>query len=400
MSQQHVGVGQRVAEMRRLAGWSQPRLAAEANVSTSLVRAVEQGRAPASAAFISACAKALRMSAAELMGQPYPRTTNEEREVSAGIAIIRSEVAAYDLQPAGIQPRPLAAITDDVELIRKFRRSANFHKLSAELPSLLTETRAAMYLSSGHQREQACVLLCELYSSARSLAHKLGYTDLATMAVERLWWAAHMSGDKVWMAAAQFHRASVLTSAGDWNSALTYLDDCRADMESRVGSGDPADLIGWGSLHLQSGLAAARAGDRDTADAHLAEAKAAADRIGNPDFHDPVLSFGTANVGIWSVSLAVEMMDGTEAVKRADGLVIPASTPKSRVGHMYIDLARGFLLHGDRARTMGALQTAKKVAPTQTRYHPQVHETVRVLARAEARSTETLRGFAAWCGIA
>ncbi len=340
------------------------------------------------------------MSAAELMGQPYPRTTNEEREVSAGIAIIRSEVAAYDLKPSGVTPRPLAAIAEDVERIRKFRRSANFHKLSAELPSLLTETRAAVHQSTGRQREQACVLLCELYSSARSLAHKLGYTDLATMAVERLGWAAQISGDTVWMAAAQFHRASVLTSAGDWNSALTYLDDCRADMESRVGSGDPADLIGWGGLHLQSGLAAARAGDRDTADAHLAEAKEAADRIGNPEFHDPVLTFGAANVGIWSVGLAVEMMDGTEAVKRADGLLLPASTPKSRVGHMYIDLARGFLLHGDRTRTMAALQKAKKVAPTQTRYHPQVHETVRVLAREEARSTESVRGFAAWCGIA
>jgi hypothetical protein len=35
----------------------------------------------------------------------------------------------------------------------------------------------------------------------------------------------------------------------------------------------------------------------------------------------------------------------------------------------------------------------------QTRYHPMVHETIRVLAREQTRTTDTIRGFAAWCGI-
>jgi hypothetical protein len=28
-----------------------------------------------------------------------------------------------------------------------------------------------------------------------------------------------------------------------------------------------------------------------------------------------------------------------------------------------------------------------------------VHETIRVLAREQTRTTDTIRGFAAWCGI-
>ena len=44
--QKNDGVGARVAEERKLAGWTQARLASEANVSTSLVKAVEQGRDP------------------------------------------------------------------------------------------------------------------------------------------------------------------------------------------------------------------------------------------------------------------------------------------------------------------------------------------------------------------
>ncbi|MEU5760417.1 hypothetical protein [Nocardia sp. NPDC047648] len=46
------------------------------------------------------------------------------------------------------------------------------------------------------------------------------------------------------------------------------------------------------------------------------------------------------------------------------------------------------------------LLTAKAIAPAQTRWNPMVHETVRALARAEARSVDTVHGFAVWCGIA
>ncbi|WP_157101538.1 hypothetical protein [Nocardia shimofusensis] len=92
-------------------------------------------------------------------------------------------------------------------------------------------------------------------------------------------------------------------------------------------------------------------------------------------------------------------MDGARAVERAKGLHLPESTPRERLGHHYIDLARGFQLIGDKEGAFSALQVAKRIAPTQTRYHPMVHETVRAMARQEARATDTLRGFAAWCGI-
>lgn len=397
MTQTQTGVGERVKERRKLTGMTQAQLATAASVSLGLVRAVEQGRAPASPSFVAAVASALRISVPELLGQPYLQQDHaDDAVVSAGIAIIRSELAAYDLPPAGIQARPLAEVAADVDQMRTYRRAANLYKISGDLPSLMTEVRALVHASTGAEREQAFRLLCELYSSARSIAHKLGYVDLATIAVERMAWAAAQSGSRLWQACAQFFRASILTGAGDWKTASTYMEQCRQDLEHALD--DEASRIAWGGLHLQSGLAAARAGDRATADAHLAEARSIASRM-PVDFADPVLSFGPANVRIWGVALAVEMLDGTEAVARAEGLVLPPSVPRSRAGHYWIDLSRGYLLHGDKARTLEALQMAKKTTPAQTRYHPMVHETVRVLARQEARSTETVRGFAAWCGI-
>ncbi|WP_405135216.1 helix-turn-helix domain-containing protein [Nocardia sp. NBC_01388] len=397
MIDESTGVGERVAQARKLKGWTQARLSMETALSTSLISAVEQGRRAATPAYISACAKALRTSTAELLGQPFPPTTAEDRELHGAIALLRNELAAYDLADDDIEVRPLARLSKDVVQARQYRRDAAAPKLADILPPLVTEARALVHRSAGYDRDQAFVLLAELYYNVRSLAHKMGYIDLAASSVDRMTWAANESGDPLWIAASQFHRATLLTNGGDWKTALTYLELCRAHLEPVLGAGDERDLIAWGGLHLQSALAAARAGSRDRADSHLAEAVDTANRIGHD--RDEVLVFGPTNTSIWSVSLAVEMMDGGEALKRADGMFIPAGTPRSRSGHHYIDLARAYLLHGDRTLVLDALQTAKATAPSLTRFHPMVHETIRVLAREDSRRNDTVRGFAAWCGI-
>ncbi|WP_158453125.1 helix-turn-helix domain-containing protein [Nocardia otitidiscaviarum] len=390
-------MGERIAQARKLRGWSQSRLASETDLSLSLIRKVEQGKRGATSAVVATCAKALRMSATDLLGQPHSPKSSADRELHAAIAIIRNELAAYDIEDPAIEIRPLPALVDGVREVQRFRRAAAAPKLSTALLPLLPEVRAAVHRTDGEERDHRLNLLCELYYGAHSLAHKLGYTDLATIAIERMSWAAKESGDPLWTATSQFHRAALMTAGGDWNAALAFLERCRSSIEPRLGEGATHDLVAWGGLHLQSGLAAARSGKRDTADSHLAEARATALRIGTDS--DPILSFGPTNVGIWNIALAVEMMDGTEALNRARGFVMPPSTPRERSGHYYIDLGRAWLLHGQRGKAFDALLTARKIAPSQTRHHPMVHETLLVLAREDARSTETLRGFAAWCGI-
>ncbi|MGW6725615.1 hypothetical protein ACWF9G_06895 [Nocardia sp. NPDC055029] len=120
-------------------------------------------------------------------------------------------------------------------------------------------------------------------------------------------------------------------------------------IEPRLGAGARDDLIAWGGLHLQSGLAASRSGRRALADDHLAEARET---------------------------------------------VIPDGSPSERVGHHYIDLSRAYLLHGDRRRAFDALLSAKRISPAQTRYNPMVHETTRAIARAEARAVDSVHGYA------
>ncbi|MGV9411023.1 helix-turn-helix domain-containing protein [Nocardia sp. NPDC003693] len=397
-TQESKSVGQRVAASRRLLGWSQTRLAQEANVSPSLVKAVEQGRAPASPAFIAACARALKTSVSELLDQPYAKNNRDDRRVHAGITEIRRELATYCIPPADEPMRPFAELKADVEKASKLRHSVKLGELGQMMPSLLHDLRVAWYSTEGVRQERIFGLAAEAYAATGQVVYKLGYIDLASLAVDRYEWAAARSGDELAILAGDYQRAGEIIGAADWSIAATFLEASRRRIESELSKGDPATLSMWGNLHLKSGLAAARAGNRPDADAHLAEATETAKRIG-VDRNDYELCFGPTNVAIWSVGLAVEAMDGASAVKRAKAVTLPAGTPRERVGHHYIDLARGFYLHGDREGALSALQMAKRIAPTQTRFHPMVHETIRILARNEARATESVRGFAAWCGI-
>uniref|UniRef100_UPI00224D192D helix-turn-helix domain-containing protein n=1 Tax=Micromonospora sp. NBC_00855 TaxID=2975978 RepID=UPI00224D192D len=392
-------VAARVAEQRRLAGHTQPSLALAANVSESLIKKVEQRKVPATPAFIAAVAVALRIDPTVLTGQPFAAVDSDDAEVHSAIAVLRTELAAYDIDDERVsQVRHVGQLVQAVEQVCTWRRGASFHKLGDALPALLGEVRAAAHRWTGRDRARAYVMLCELYYASHSLAYKLGYPDLAALAIDRIGWAATEGGSPLWQSVAQFQRGALLTSGGDWNAALSFLTRCRSQIEPRLGAGARDDLIAWGGLHLQSGLAASRSGRRSLADDHLAEARETAARLG--DDRDRILSFGPTNVGIWSVALAVEAMDGTEALTRANRLVIPAGSPSERVGHHYIDLSRAYLLHGDRRHAFDALLSAKRVAPAQTRANPMVHETARAIARAEARAVDSVHGFAVWLGIA
>lgn len=393
-------VGARVRATRKLRGFTQVQLAQQfdGSPSLSLIRSVEQGVVPASPAFKAAVARVLKVKVADLDGG-LTMDTRTDQETLAGLNDIRRELAAWKLPPMGdVEVRSIPELAADVHRTSKMRHAVNLAGMAAELPPLLAELRHAWHHYTGPDREKVFRLAAEAYASTGQVAWKLREVDLSSICVDRYEWAAQQSGDLLAVLAGDYQRAGEFLGTADWNVAMAFLENSRSLIESDLPKGDPATLAMWGNLHLKSGLAAARAGDQDTADAHLIEARAAADQIGEGR-DDYRLCFSPTNVRIWGVGLAVEGMNGTEAVKRAEGVTFAAGTQVERIAHYWIDLARGFLLHGDRERSFAALREAKKVSPTMTRYHPTVIDTVRALAHADRRRTDSLRGFAAWAGI-
>jgi transcriptional regulator with XRE-family HTH domain len=391
-------IGSRVASARKFRGFTQRRLADLAHVSYSLLTKVESGHVPATPAFIAAVARALRVDIVELTGQPYRGHNARDDQVHATIPEIRRVLLAHDV-PTGEDPElpSLEELAKRVKLASDLRQAARYAELGEMVPELITHLAHAAHRLDDEEKNRAYGLLAEAYGAADAVVYKLGYTDLSSLAVDRVCWASLRSGDQLLVAASHWLRSSSFLSGGAYAEANALLTWAREDLEPLLSRADERTWSVYGSLHLKQSIVAARSNEADTAWAHVAEAKRAAMASGDNNYYQ--LAFGPTNVRIHEVAVAVELGDVAEAIRLADGFELPADMPAERSSHHYIDLARAFLWHGDRTQALECLQRARKLAPQQTRYHPMVRDTLQSLARAERRSTRTLRGFAAWVGL-
>jgi transcriptional regulator with XRE-family HTH domain len=396
-------IGARVAALRKTRGWTARELARRASVSYSLLTKVESGAVPASPAFIGAVARALRVDVPRLTGQPYEEPGSRYGALQVAIDAVRRALLAYDVPPPLAAPvRPVGELEADVRAISVLGRQARYLQLGQRLPGLLDELHAAVIEARDADRPALFGLLAEAYGGISGLAHQLGYLDLRAVALDRIEWASWRCGDPLRVARTQWSRGASLLGAGAYGQGLALMERTRAELGGDVGRMDEAARSVYGSLHLRSAVLAARAGNRAEADRHLAEGRVvgAAVREGANCYG---MEFGTANVALHEVSAAIELADGTLAVSRAEQVERAGylgALPPSRVGHYRIEVARGWLYHGDRHRALRSLQAARRVSPQQARFHPMVRDTVQVIAESEPRPSDELRTFAAWLGIA
>ncbi|HVQ93762.1 MAG TPA: helix-turn-helix transcriptional regulator [Mycobacteriales bacterium] len=395
MSGEHIGG--RIASRRKLRGLTQQQLADRAHVSVSLLRKVEQGVKPASAALVASVAKILHADRVDLTGQPY-RTGNRVHDaVHDLVPDVRRELVAYRMAPVDDQPVPsLAQLTVAVAGVSARRHQVNLSGLGAQLPIVLADLRAASFTHQGTERERVMGLWAETWYAARQFLWKLGYDDLSSRVADRYEWTAAQSADPLAMALSNVFQAGELDGAGDWRGARVVMADALAGLPP---PGRPEELSVHGFLHLMSAYMAAHAGDEPDVWAHHAEAERLAQRLG-ADLDHYRLAFGPTNVAIWACALGVELMDGGRALERARDVHLTPHTPPERAGHYYVDLARAHLLRGDRRAALEGLLRARTIAPQQTRYSPMARDTVHALATAERRSTDSLRGLACWMGLA
>lgn len=384
-------VGGRLAQLRKLAGLTQAALAARAHLSTSLVKQVEQGRKPASPSFTAAVARALGLSVVDLYGQPYLTASRYGTE-QARIPELERALMEFDQPLIERTPPRLDELQLDLGHVVDGGRRSRYAEVLERLPDLLRHLHAQSTTVPA-ERERTHRMLAHGYQCAMFTAYKLGHLSLSAWAAERVCWAGDRSGDPLWATMGRYCRAQVLMFAGSYPVGQAVLTAALTDADDLP---DPDVLGVRGAIHLTSSILAARSSKPADSDAHLAEARDLARHVPSGDPYDH--SFSRPNVDIHSVAAAVEMADGTTALSRGRGLR-PDGLYPARVGHYHLDLARAFLLHGDRERALGELTIARRIAPQQTRYHPQVRETVYALAEADRRSTESLRNFAAWIGL-
>jgi transcriptional regulator with XRE-family HTH domain len=393
---QVAAIGIRIAELRKIHGRTQQALAVRAGVSVSLLRKVERGERAATHSVVAAVARALSVNVTDITGQPYEAYNAAPGSEQADVPALREALVEGDDPDLEVPTRSIDDLRTALADIKQWDRQARHVEVVRTLPDVLRHLHRSDHEVPVTQRPVVQELLAAAYCYGLVALYRLGHLDLSHLADERARSAASHSDDPLWPAVAQWHHALILLFDGSYDAGLRALD--RASDLLDQAPLRPATHAVQGAIHLRAAVIAARMTNADRAEDHLLAAHALA-RPGQDDANHYGTKFGLPNVDIHRVAIPIEFGDATKAVSRAANIRLSDGLAPSRRGHYWIDLSRGWLLHGDRQRSLAALQTARHIAPQLTRHHPQVHETIRVLAARDARSSNPLAQFAAWCGV-
>jgi transcriptional regulator with XRE-family HTH domain len=383
--------GARIREQRRLLRLTQRELSDRIPYSYSLLNQVECGARRPTADFIAAVARALHVDPSVLMGQSSVSDLQQAR-LAPLVRPIRAALDLYDLDPDDVAPRPLGVLISEADRLCQQVRATHLRAAARELPGLITELTC---LTASSPSTQAWQALASTYRTAQDIALKLGFPDLATVALDRMAWAADRASDPCLAAIRQYKRALVHK---DMTPALG-LRLIRSGHELLAGATSREAMVVTGQLHLGAAAVAARDEDQAAVDAHLEEARSLTTRLAGNTVSVHWLSFGPVNVALHDMGAAVRMRQYGRALERARALKLPASTLPSRRARFLVDRAMAEMETGHTDAALKHLVQARRTAPEQTRYHPATRTTISGLVHTARRTPESLSNMAAWVGL-
>lgn len=389
-------IGRRVREIRTWRGVSLTALAGLAGVSASYLSLIERGLRPVTKrSVLESLAQALRVSPVELAGGAYEVSGNASTAAHDAVTLVEDALTGWWIgEVPEVAGRPWETVVGDLNHLNlTLRPNADYAAQGALLPGLIRDLLAAAETDRVHRRD-ALIGLINAYKAAAYLAHDLGFPGVPTLAVDRMRRVAEELSDQVWTSYAAYQRAQVLSGANrprQYQLAVAAADEAPASRpEIR------------GMSNLTAAMSAASRGDADTAQSHLTEAASLAELIEQDVSAWCQTNFGRSNVGIWRVSIGVELGEGAKVAEIAEKVRLGAVS-QSRKAAFWIDYGRGLLSDSTtQARGMAALLRAEEIAPQKVRTNPFVREAVISLLSSARRSAggRDLRGLAWRMGVA
>ncbi|MBB1246328.1 helix-turn-helix transcriptional regulator [Streptomyces durbertensis] len=396
-----VSIGRRIQAIRVQRGYTQHGLAQRANVSYSNLTKVEAGHRAASPALTAACARALRVPVTDLTGQPYFDSLKKD-QLEELIQPLRHALA-NPLLPGELEPvRPLRDIRAQIARLDAARLGGEYMPIGAAVPALIDELLLlADTAAAGEAREQAYRALADAYRLGWSFVNKLGFTDLALLALERIQQCAPHAGDPYLQGVVCQGRSDYFLRHGAPEVSLREIRLLERELEDPVRRGDPRAMSMRGTLWLKTAVVSSRSyapGAANDVAAQIGEARDLAARIvGRPDPYQ--MCFDLTNVALHAASTQLDLGEAGRSVEMGAQIRFPAGWALNRTAHHYMDMARAHERLGQRDRALEALLEARSAAAVQTRYHPTTRETVMALLRGRGTPSRELRAFARWVGV-
>ncbi|HZD01651.1 MAG TPA: helix-turn-helix transcriptional regulator [Actinomycetes bacterium] len=397
-------LGDRIAYYRRRRGLSQVKLAGLLGRSESWLSQVERGvRSIDRISVLTEVAAALNVPVTELTPDPLVQERAGEhptvRAVRLALSGQEALAAMFKEERRALREQPdFEDLRARAEQAWELTHAARYADLGKLLPALIADLEAAARPRDSAGRQTAFLLLAEVYQATAAAMSKLRDLETAWVAGDRSISAAERGEDPGLAAAGAFRIAHALLSSGRLPEALRTALTAAAALEPDVAHGSPELVALWGALNQVAAVIATRAGEEETARACLRKAEEAAERLPSDrnDFHT---EFGRANVALHAVSIAVELGDAGDALRRA-GAIDVSTLSAERQARFLLDVARAYAQRRKAAETVRTLEEAEALTPEHVRSHPMVREMVRDLLRRERRTVNpALRALAQRVGV-
>jgi transcriptional regulator with XRE-family HTH domain len=389
-----LGVGRRIAVLRKRAGLTQAGFAMRVHMSKSWLEKVERG------AHVVDSVTVLRQLA-DALGVPLAVLREDLDPMRPGHHA-REPLRRALTSPLLPDPRPASAIETNLDMLARRWHAARepMATLGCELADLLSHARALAESTRGRQRRQALRSIASACLLAREGLALLGENDLAWIAADAAVRAASEASDPCLAAAAAWTLAHAHLRAGLAPEARAVAD--RAAAVLPVDS--TAAAAAHGSLRLVAAAATAREGAaRRDVDRLLDDAMRDAELCGNATrngfgnyFGNYFgMAFSAANAELHRADVAIQFGDPAAALaacRRADPAGLPTVIRRAR-HRMHAATAQVMLRHDDEA--VRAILAVEAMSPEMLSADSVLaRELVRAMLRRKGRKPAALAGLA------
>jgi transcriptional regulator with XRE-family HTH domain len=392
-----MALGERVRFARQANHQTQAIVAGLSGITADYLYQIERGKKLPDLPVLLQLARVLRVSVSDLLGEP-PTTARPTPPPGAGAAIHR----------ALTQPLPAHDRLDHADLHRQIHAAwhtwqnspQRYSRLGTRLPDLITTTEQLIQLTYGDRRADCRDTrrhAVDLYGLVRTVAKRMGRTDLALLAADRGVRAAHIADDPLYLASARWNLAHVLLAEGEPDGAEAVALHAAEALDHLTA--DKLDALALqGSLRLLAALASVRLGNAWAARDRVRKVTPMAERTGERNVR--WTAFGPTNVAIYAVSIEVEAGQTSEGLRLAETIEPHPTLSIERRVAFHLEQARGYIQRQDYGSALIMLQAASTEAPEDVKYRPAARAALRaVVQRARGGVAQQAARLASRTGV-
>ncbi|ATI18672.1 DNA binding protein [Streptomyces phage Amethyst] len=402
-----------VRSHRRRKGWTQERLAEEADLSVGVVRKVEQG-GTVSVETIHALARALETTTSSLFASEAPAPVQEAEGDGPKLTELRRAL----MPPIGLttvvtEPtdvRDLHSIQTDIADSHSLYHADRYDSVAKRLPGILRASETAVALSDGEARQQAVVTRASAFLLAGKYLTQVRRYDMAYHALSRAIVDAREAGETQLAATGVVGMGWLLLRQDRFDEAEQLAATTAEEVEPRLSSATPGQLAVWGELNLRVASAARRNNRPDVAKAARRMAATAASALDREhvDFLEHWTTFGPVTAETKVIEDLALMGDARGVLNRADdGPVGPKGVKRlgrpsaNNWSRHRLDVAKAHVILGSHQDAMDELTGVKTEAPEWLRHQAMARHVMRdILSHRKRTLTQDMRDMAVHLGVA